>query len=123
VKAPPPRKVVKRQAVRVVRENAGAALVEWEVSDDLRRAWVPVLSIKDGTIDADVLVEGTPVGVDWAKFIKVQATPERLAKELRKAGIWTVEDLTHRAAYVKGVLLNTYMLDFAALVEAVKKEA
>lgn len=90
-KAPDP-----RLPVRVVGQREGSALVEWiDEAGMYRRAYVPPGKIKDGTIAAKDLKKGIPYGLPWEDWIKIEATPERIANELRRMGMWTWQDINN----------------------------
>lgn len=75
----------KRIAVRVIAQRGESALVEW----DGKRGYVPLSAIKDMTVSPTALGKAIPYGVPWERL------DEALATELRAAGIWTKEDLSH----------------------------
>lgn len=79
---------VSRVNVQVVEQHGKSALVEW------RRAYVPAKRVIDDTCDAETLERGIPHGIPWEELIDVSnITPQTIAQELRKHGLWTLEDL------------------------------
>jgi hypothetical protein len=92
--APKRKKPDPRLPVKVVCTKGESSLVEWLDSGGMyRRAYVPISSVADGTVSSADLEAGVPYGLPWEKFIKVEATPESLANELRRQGIWEWEDI------------------------------
>lgn len=80
-------------SVRCIRHKGDAALVEWIDRGQYRRGFIPLSSIKDGTVKETTLKRAVPYGIPWEKCIKITATPEEIANELRRAGMWTLEDI------------------------------
>ncbi len=73
--------------VMVVGTKGESALVEW----DLKRGYVPASSVKDGAVSPATLKRAIPYGVPWDDL------SEGLATVMRKAGIWTTDDLARNA--------------------------
>lgn len=92
-KAPDP-----RLPVRLIAHKDGSALVEWiDAEGKYRRAYVPLDKLDKGTVATKDLEKGIPHGLPWEKWIEVIATPERIANELRRRGVWTWEDINNAA--------------------------
>ncbi len=73
--------------VMVVGTKGESALVEW----DLKRGYVPASSVKGGAVSPVTLKRAIPYGVPWDNL------SEGLAAVMRKAGIWTTDDLARNA--------------------------
>ena len=87
-----------RLPVRLVGQKDGSALVEWLDEAGLyRRAYVPADKVKDNTVASKELAKGIPYGLPWEEWIEVTATPEHIANELRRHGVWCWADLNHAA--------------------------
>lgn len=108
--------------VRIINQQGLTALVEWMAGDDYKRAFVPLEAVTEGVCAEDVLAQGVSYGVAWEDFIKVQATPQRIARELRRYGVWTLADLQQRIATAKAAAWEACSLDLAALIRAVKNQ-
>lgn len=109
-------------AVRVVRRDDAAALVEWD--EPARRAIVPVAILEEregGLWYCPQPEQGAAYGVDWAAVVQMQATPEQLALELHRRGVWTKEDLRARPAEALAALQTVYGVDVAALLRAIEE--
>ena len=90
-KKEPKRKPV---AVKVVALRGESALVEWTDGDDVRRVYVPFEKIENDKCPQDVLEAGIPYGAPWEELITFpDAIPQTIAKQLRRAGIWTSADI------------------------------
>ena len=77
--------------VRIVKEQGRSTLVEVEGP---RRYYVPRGKIKDGQVEQSTLDKAIEYGVRWDSFLEdVHLAPDELATILRKAGIWTLDDL------------------------------
>jgi len=103
-----------------------AALVEWMIRGDYKRVMVPRAELVETEqrgfyeCSEEVLEAGLPYGVDWEKLIKCSATPLRIAKVLRRRGIWTVADLHEQASHSRKAFTRFGDQDFGALLGAVK---
>jgi hypothetical protein len=95
--------IPERIAVKVIGVKGGSALVEWhEVHNGepwYHRAYIPIGRVEGetGTVDAQDLAGGIPYGLPWENYIVITATPERIANELRKRGVWCWLDINNVA--------------------------
>jgi hypothetical protein len=80
--------------VIIIEQRGESALVQWSQDGDLRRAYVPLDEIKDDKCAESVLSAGLSHGVPWEDLIDAsRLTPEIIAKELRRRGVWTSADI------------------------------
>ena len=86
-------------------------LVEWQADGDLHRAYIPGELWSEAGVAEDVLAAGTPYGVAWETIIKINVSPQQVARMLRDSGIWTVEDFRARIAEVEGLFKSATQLD------------
>jgi len=107
--------------VKIISRRGQSALVEYTEGGKLKRATIPAGDIQEGQVSAYRLHLGIPYGVEWAKYITLQATPEQLQENLRQAGVWTKEDALTNAAKVLGVIQATYQLDLGTLLSIAKE--
>ena len=78
-------------AVRVVETEGRSSLVQL---DDYRRFYVPASKVKDGQVEQAALDKAVEYGIRWEAFLDLSELDiESLAHALRKAGIWTRDDL------------------------------
>ena len=80
--------------VRTVSTKGGSALVEYIEKGFYRRVFVPLGEVENGKVKLSVLQEGVVYGEPWEDYMKVIATPEAMANELRRQGVWTAQDVT-----------------------------
>lgn len=105
--------------VRIVQTKGQSALVEWQEEGRLFRGYLPVNLVKDGTAEGADLAKAAPYGVPWERYINLAGlTVQALADELRRNGIWTVDDLMKRDRDIIGIATN---LVGRAVFEAAKK--
>lgn len=109
-------------SVNVIWRKGEQALVEWYEAGNPRRAFVLSSSISDDGYCSDP-ASGIPYGADWESLIVLNVTPQTIALELRKRGIWTADDLRTRPGEAIGALQTAYGLDLAALLRAATKES
>ena len=102
-----------RLPVRLIGQKDGSALVEWtDEEGQYRRAYVPGSKVQDGTVAGKELAKGIPYGLPWEDWIEVTATPQHIANELRRQGVWCWEDINNAAldaanrAFDKGAFLR-----------------
>lgn len=107
--------------VQIVLRKSGLLLVEWENEGQPKRAWIVPEMIVEQVDAATALVqapdEGVPYGEDWAALLEVnRVTPAAIDRELKRKGIWTLDDLRGNPSLVRKVLIGVYGLDVAAIL-------
>ena len=104
--------------VTIIEHRGDSVLVEWLEGDRLKRAVIPAAKAADGVTDPETLDFGIPHGLPWEEMIELHATPALIAEELRKRGIWTIDDMHRDQSAIFGALQAVYGLDLAALINA-----
>ena len=107
--------------VKIVQRQGQAALVEWTDNGVTRRSTVPASVVEKGRVPTAELRRGIPYGEPWEDLIELHATPATLAAELRRRGIWTVDDLQANAEVARGAIMDAYGCELAHLLRAVKE--
>jgi hypothetical protein len=107
--------------VKIISQRGQSALVEYTEGGNLKRATIPTADIVDNKVSPHKLHLGISYGVEWAKYVTLQATPEQLQENLRWAGIWTKEDALNNADKVLGCIQATYQLDLGTLLRIAKE--
>lgn len=139
--APPPpsrplrAEPVEKKAVQTIQKvGTDRLLVQWvEVDGQPRRAVlnrdrVSQIPGEASTVNVSAadLANADPHGLPWERLIELHASPESIAAELRRAGIWTLEDLRRNPGAALGAIQTAYHLDYQTLLglasEHVKKE-
>lgn len=93
--------------VQCLEREGESALVQWLDGEDARRCYVPADEIADGKVAKSTLDEGTPYGVPWEDVLDTSKfTPQNLARQLRKAGIWTRQDVEKKPKAVERAVLR-----------------
>lgn len=113
-------KKIKKIQVRVVEVRGPSAVVEF--AGGLKRAIIPLEEIEEDSVSAETLELGVPYGAPWESLVQLKATPQQLADELRRNGIWTIEDLERNPRAAIGALQTVYGADLSALLLAAHKE-
>lgn len=102
--------------VTVISSQGQASLVEWvDGVGRPRRAFVPTAAIVDSRcVDP---AAGIPYGDAWESVIGTLAvTPDVVADELRRRGLWTKDDARRNPTLVMSALQAAYGLDLARLL-------
>lgn len=107
--------------VKIVQRKGQAALVEWVDDAGTHRATIPGGVIRKGQVADDELSFGIPYGEPWEELITLSTTPETIAAELRRCGIWTREDLEARPNQALGAIQAAYGCGLADLLRAVRQ--
>lgn len=108
--------------VRLLNSSGVAALVEWESKGKLSRAMIQAEDYSDGCVEAAALAAAIPYGIPWEDVKFQNPKPEAVADALRRAGIWTKEDLYTKTNAAIGALQSVYGLHLGLLVEFAQKE-
>lgn len=109
---------------QIIRRKNGMVLVQWNEEETFRQAWVtPQMIASDDGQNAWVHNPGAgiPRGVDWHRIFTFVATSKDVDRELKRVGIWTVEDLEANPNAALGAIKSALGLDLAALRNAAKK--
>lgn len=115
----PKEPVTVKITVRLVEQRGPSAVVEYARPDGSpARAILPAGLVQDGAVEAGELELGIPYGLPWEEICQLAATPAALADALRRAGIWTLEDLRRSPKAAAGAIQAVYGLEFAALIRA-----
>jgi len=110
--------------VRVLRQEGQGALVEWRDADgDFHRGFVPAGAASEGACDSADLEAALDYGARWEELVDTSGfTPERLAAELRRRGVWTAKDAEERPGQVVKAIVVASGVTAAALRRAAEKE-
>jgi hypothetical protein len=110
--------------VKVIGIVKRAAIVEYFDNGTKHRCIIPEESLGNGNVVRDELLSASiPYGVDWEfqlEGVIGKATPELIAEEFHKVGIWTAEDVMNNSKAVQGVLQTVYGYDFAGIINIAK---
>lgn len=105
----------------------GKSLVEFEEDGDLRRVVIPRkgLDPSDGVVDVDpeVLRNGEAYGDPFEDMLSVSISPESIARELRRNGIWTADDLSKMPKQLQGAFYAALSNDVQNFIRAAEEHA
>lgn len=89
--------------IKLLRQEDGAALVEYEYQNKCSRVVISPEDIEDGKCSLETLQNGTEFGVNWIEIIgEIDTT---IAKDfLNSRNIWTWEDLEKNPLYIRKAL-------------------
>ena len=105
--------------VTIVKRNNNAVLVEYlDESGERARKILPASDVRGETVTEDALARGIVFGELWEDLIILRATPEKIARELRRRNIWTYADLINNPEAARGAIMKVYGFDIAALLRA-----
>lgn len=106
--------------VQILGTKGRSLLVQYK-ADGPQRCYVPKGKVVEGKCSVDVLEKGVVYGVQWEKMLDLSSiTPERLAKILRRNGIWTCDDLEARDR--KLIRIATNLIGGAVQVAAKRRQ-
>jgi hypothetical protein len=113
------------KTVQIILRKNDLHLVEWKEQEMPHRAWVTPDMIAEKSENGKTAtvknpIAGIPYGMDWSPLISINATPRDFDRELKRVGIWTVQDLHDRPNEARSALQSVYGMDMAALLMAVK---
>lgn len=113
-------KTTKYVKARAIKTTAKSVLLEW-TDDRLRRGFVPTEAYDHDKERASesALKAAIPYGVDWAKAA-VEVDSVALDQELKKRGIWTLEELNQNPNLVNTIIMRLAGVSRAALVKFAK---
>jgi hypothetical protein len=109
--------------VRIIQRKNGLFLVEWDEPNTLKRAWIDqeLLVVDNGMVgEAYAPQAGIPYGADWSVMISPSVQPNDIDRELKRRGIWTIEELRLRPQEATNAIRDAYGVDLAALLQAAK---
>lgn len=108
--------------VKVVRNKDGLSLVEWWIMGKGFRSWVPHTAvIVEGRRHMVYKPEaGVPGSQDFAKMLTVSVTPDEIDAQLKRHGIWDIDDLRAKPNSALGALQSAFGIDLASLHTAAK---
>lgn len=119
--------------VTVLARKGRSLLIEWTNEEGRQRSYVPVDSVydKQGKMVCDLAEQGIPYGVPWG-LLAQQLPPidgQVLQTELRRQGVWTVDDLKlNRNAVISaiqqtvGLSVNQLLRQAEAYLQGVNNE-
>ncbi len=91
------------QEVTVIRTKGHTSLVQWVDKAGMQRAWLPS---NKATKDDPSL--GVPFGDEIADALTIRVKPGDIEQALRRAGIWTWEDVMNQAPTLPGILQDAF---------------
>ena len=104
--------------IRIVKTIGQAVIIQNELYE---RRTVPARAIKPGdVISMREWKAGIHYGIPWEDVVTINATPESLAMELRKRGVYTRKDLEKRIKSVQAAVYEAVGVDLSALIRAAK---
>lgn len=94
--------------IRLVEQTGASALVEYWKKGRLNRVIVPVVEIRKGKVKSEILDAGIPWGEAWESLPYPQVTPDQIADELHRQGIWTKEDVLKNRGAVSAAIQQVH---------------
>lgn len=89
--------------VKTIQTKGQSALVEYIASDNsIKRCIIPSSLIIYDDVPLVDLVQGIEYGERWDELVDFQIGSRDLANELRRRGIWTLDDLFNDVGHAKG---------------------
>lgn len=108
--------------VKIVKNQGDMTLVQWGSGAENvpTRAWVRTEDIVDGEVEHPE--RGVPYGMDLSRTLVLQPiTAKDIVRELRKLGIWTLDDLRQNPSMVGNAISASYGVNIASVFEAANR--
>src|SRR4030042_2254375 len=103
--------------VRTIQRKGQGTLVEWRDEDGYHRAVVPAGAVDGDYCDPDELLMGIPYGEPWAQVVgDLVIAAADVENELRKHGIWTIEDVRQSPNAAAAALLAVHKMGVDTLI-------
>jgi hypothetical protein len=106
--------------IKVLLQVGGNSLVEWTDGDVVNRVYIPSSEVVNNSTSIDTLNSGVQYGLDFESLKIPSITSEMLAHEMRRRGLWTVDDVMKYPNKVIAALQSVYRLDLGTLRNAVR---
>lgn len=110
--------------VNVISSKNGSAVISWVEDGTLQKGIIPSELIIGNEVVDEYLTMAIPFGIDWAlalESVHRSVTVDDLAKELRRHGIWTLEDAQRNPQAVQGAILSAYGVSYATVMKAAEE--
>ncbi len=112
--SPPPAPPV---PIRIIERQNNASLIEWIGEDgDYHRGIIPAKKIVQGRVEAAVLKKAIPYGLDWEKLAVVTVDAEKIARAMRRNGLFTLHDIEAGGNKIYKAFADAFSNDLAALI-------
>jgi len=108
--------------ISIIRRDNDFVFAEWHEDDMPVRGHIPLNVVNgDEVLDAAMSL-AIPYGIDWTFYLEGAGChiSERVAMCLRKANVWTLQDVIRNPAAVDGALKQAYSLDFQVIMKLAK---
>ena len=103
--------------IRVIQRKGHGILVEWRDEEGYHRAVVPAGAVDGDFCDPEQLLMGIPYGEPWAQAVgDLVITAADIENELRKHGIWTIEDARKKPNEAAAALLAVHKMGVDTLI-------
>jgi len=106
--------------IKVISHKGHSTLIEYDGGS--KRVYVPLDRIDGDKIAQEELDKGIVYGLEFERLITISGTPEAIAAELKRRGVWTYDDLCQKPHAVHKAFMRFYGRDLAALMQAAKLE-
>ena len=119
-KKPAPKSTRKKMIpASMISKQGQGMLVEWVEDGKPKRGIIPLdeYNFVKRTVAKDTLAAAIPYGVPWEDLEVPEITAEDFANSLRRAGIWSVDDLRTNPNRAVAALQAAYRISLPALME------
>lgn len=113
--------------VKVIIGSGGMSLIQWRSGEEEipTRAWVRdewIEEVGEDKFEVSHPERGIPYGVDLAQLIELEeVTPRDISREVRRVGLWTIEDFRRNPDILRGALSAVYGLTIAKIFQALER--
>ena len=108
--------------IRIIAAKGNSTLVEYVIDGLLARRYVPTAQINGNIAPAEILERGIPYGYPWEEM-QLKFDSARFADEMRKAALWTPQDVLKNPQAVWSALRATFTVNFTTVLEQARIES
>lgn len=96
--------------VKIINQDRLATVVQWYENGENKAGIIPTMVLAmspENDVDPAELAAAIPYGEPWEEIINAKFDVNHFAHELRRLGIWTIDDLRQNAMHINGAVLRS----------------
>ena len=111
-----------RMKISTISKDNDFVFAQWQDGTMPMRGHIPVELVMGDEVSDEAMSLAIPYGIDWTFYLEGAGChiSERVAMCLRKANVWTLQDVIRNPAAVDGALKQAYSLYFQVIMKLAK---